>query len=439
MRLRTLAVCFVACLGISPLYAQSSAIPQLNSRSGAAYTLYLNFGGFNYSGSWFGDTPGATQSYDTNGNTAIFNVAEQTDIRNIWSRAADKYSAFNINVTTVDPSVAAGQSASDSQRQTYYDNTAKLMHMVIGGDGAWAGGGLVGISGVSVAATAQTGGGHTNWTFSNNYVTGGVPFHQGIAETIAHENGHALKLQHQSLYSGTTKTDEYDPGTPTRAPIMGNSDNAERGLWRKGTSSLGFNVIQNDPGVLLTNAGIAGSGAGGFVDSGVGHTRVTATTLALTGSTINSASAKGVITPNNADPNPLGEANYTTDFFKFTFGAGGGNVNVTLRSGLSTITAGIADDGATLDATLRLLNAAGTVLFTSNTGTFAETINQSNLAAGTYYLQISSAGADAQYFDMGSYFVTGTITPVPEPATVLLIAAAGLGIYSRVRRQRTAA
>jgi len=158
------------------------------------------------------------------------------------------------------------------------------------------------------------------------------------------------------------------------------------------------------------------------MDSGIGHTRQTATALPLTGNTIDSSTAKGIIAPNSAsDPNPLGEANYTTDFFTFTIGAGGANINITLRSGLSTITAGTADPGAILDATLRLLDSQGNVLSTANSETLAETISQNNLAAGLYYLQISSAGADSQYFDLGSYFLTGTIIPVPEPRTILLI------------------
>jgi hypothetical protein len=423
VHLRLLSTFAVLVLWSGLAFGQASAIPQLNSRPGAAYTLYLNFGGFNYNGTWFGDTPGVTPAYDTNNNAAVFTTTELNNIRNIWSRSAEKYSVFNVNVTTVDPAVAAGQSATDALRQSYYDSRPGMMHMVIGGDGGWYGGsGIVGVSGGSVAETAQTGGLHTNWTFSSNYVSGGNPFLHGIAETIAHENGHALKLDHQSLWSGSNLVEEYDPGTASRAPIMGNSDGGARGLWRRGTSINGPTSIQNDVALLLTNAGIAGNGVAGFMDSGIGHTRQTATALPLTGNTIDSSTAKGIITPNSAtDPNPLGEANYTTDFFTFTIGAGGANINITLRSGLSTITAGTADPGAILDATLRLLDSQGNVLSTANSGTLAETISQNNLAAGLYYLQISSAGADSQYFDLGSYFLTGTIIPVPEPRTVLLI------------------
>jgi hypothetical protein len=313
-----------------------------------------------------------------------------------------------------------------------------MMHTVVGGNGTWVGQtGVTGISFSSVAASAQPNSGrHTNWTFSSRYVTGGVPQLQGIGETTTHENGHALQLRHQSLWNGNNLLNEYDPGDAHRAPTMGNADLTARGLWRVGTTNVSSTSIQNDVGVLLTNAAIGGTGVAGFVDSGIGHTLATATPLPLTGNTIDFATAKGLITPNSTTPNPLGEANYTTDFFQFTFDAGGGHVNVTLHSGRSTITPGAADPGATLDATLRLLNASGTPLATSNTGTFSENIALNNLGAGTYYLQISSAGANSQYFDMGSYFLTGTLTPVPEPTTGLLFGAVAWGVWRRIRANR---
>ena len=406
-------------------FGQASAIPQLSSRPGAAYTLYLNFGGFNYSGTWFGDSPGVTPAYTTDA-VANFSTAEIGNIRQLWSRSAEKYSMLNINVTTVDPAVAAGQAGSDLARKNYYDSQAKMMHMVIGGDGAWLGAaGVVGVSGLSVAQNAQSNGLHTNWTFSSNYVTGGSPFLPGIAETIAHENGHSLKLVHQSLWSGSTLVDEYDPGTAARAPIMGNSDDAARGLWRRGTSINGPTVIQNDMALLLTNTGIAGNGVAGFMDSGIGHTTTSATSLPMTGTTIDFSTAKGIIAPNaSANPNPLGEANYTKDYFTFTITAATANVTINLRSGLSTITPGTADPGAMLDARLRILDSNSVVIFTSNSATFLETYVQNNLITGLYYIEISSSGADVLYFDTGSYFLTGSIVPVPEP----IFAFAGFGI-----------
>ena len=59
----TLAVVAVVCLSPASGRAQSSAIPQLDSRPGAAYTLYLDFGGFSFTGNWnnnSADTPGVT-------------------------------------------------------------------------------------------------------------------------------------------------------------------------------------------------------------------------------------------------------------------------------------------------------------------------------------------------------------------------------------------
>ena len=117
---------------------------------------------------------------------------------------------------------------------------------------------------------------------------------------------------------------------------------------------------------------------GGYVDTEVGNTRQTATTLPMTGTTIDFNQAKGIITPTTTtNPNPLGESSYTTDFFQFVVGSVPMNVNVTLRlgpdrPGLSPT--GVADPGAFLDGTLRLLDADGIGWQIANTDMFAETI-----------------------------------------------------------------
>nr|MCU0704121.1 hypothetical protein [Fimbriiglobus sp.] len=113
---RVLALAVFSVVSLSQ--AVVAQIPTLSSRPGAAYTMYMNFGGFNYTGTWAGGTPGTVAAY---GGT----TAQMTEI---WARTAEKFAAFNINVTTVDPAVAAGQGGSDISRQNYYTTTARVMH-----------------------------------------------------------------------------------------------------------------------------------------------------------------------------------------------------------------------------------------------------------------------------------------------------------------------
>ncbi|MGL4420152.1 MAG: hypothetical protein ACRCZF_05780, partial [Gemmataceae bacterium] len=184
------------------------------------------------------------------------------------------------------------------------------------------------------------------------------------------------------------------------------------------------------------NSGIRATTTSGFVNDGIGQTRATATALALTGNSINSNTAKGIISPLSSDnPNPIGVSNYSTGFYSFSVGQGGSNVNITLKSGRSTLTVGTADEGATLNATLLLLDANGTVLNTSAlNGIVDENITRHLSAAGTYFIQIQSAGGFTDvngytYFDMGSYFITGSITPVPEPMLIFtIVIGVGLGV-----------
>jgi hypothetical protein len=407
----------------------------------APYEIYLDFGGFSFNGDWADQgLPGITPAYDTNGDASTFSASELTNIQNVWSRVAEKYAPFNVNVTTVDPAVAAGQAANDTQRQNYYDNEPKMMHTVIGGDGAWTGGGGGGISaGVGFTADAQPGsnGYHMDWVFSALAPTN-LHF---VGDASAHENGHGLGLSHQSDYNGNTLVNEFSPGTNSgpipQAPLMGYSYTAQRSMWKIGTADTSNGsgtppVIQNDPQTILGNPGI-----GPFVNDGIGHNLVSATPLPLSGLVINSSLAKGVIVPaSSTNPTTSGEANYVADFWSFSTGAG--SVSITSNAGRSTITSGLADPGAMLDSTLRIFNTSGQLVASSATASLSETISLI-LGAGTYYAEVVSAADpnNTGFFDMGSYFLSGSLVAVPEPSTFALLAVGVFALgWAKRRRDR---
>ena len=256
---------------------------------------------------------------------------------------------------------------------------------------------------------------------------GGVGALHNIGTASSHENGHAFSLNHQADYIGNTLQNGYSTnnGSATLAPTMGVSYGAARPAWRLGDADAGSRITQNDPLFILAN----NSGIGNFVDDGIGHTRLAASILPLTGSSINFNLAKGIIVPSSSTaPNPIGESNYTFDFFSFTTSGGINTIN--LVAGREAITPGLADPDPMLDGTLRILDSLGNIVGVANTASLGETLSL-NLAAGDYYVQVSSAGGKASdtnggvwnpasFYDMGSFFLTGTIVAVPEPATIAL-------------------
>jgi hypothetical protein len=424
------------------------AAPVLNSRLGASYTLYLNFAGFNYTGNWStsGQAPGNVPAY--NGQTGTtFTATEQANIKNIWARVSEAYAPYsNVNVTTVDPAIAAGQAGTDLQRQNYYDATARVIHTVIGDGASTFYGSAGGVSYVNVWANAVSTGRHTNWAFVNRL--GGVGAFHNIHTATTHEIGHAAGLSHQGDYIGATRVNDYsrNNGSTTLAPYLGVGYSATRNTWRSGRVSTNVNVIQNDPLTIMTrNPGI------GLFNDGIGRTQATATTLSFlgTGASIDYNLARGIIVPaSESNPNPIGANNYTFGYYRFT--TTGGLNQVRVNAGNQFITPGVADPDATLDATLRLLDINGTQIAISDTTSLSETISM-NLAAGTYFIVVSSAGgkagslgpngdwAPSSYYDMGSYFLTGFIA-IPEPSTVAFmgvsIVGAGLVWYRRRQQQR---
>ena len=78
----------------------SDGLPILHSLPGAPTQIYLDFTG------WTGYGYGGYQSwapYDTDGNPGYFDASEQKDIAEGWRRVAAYFSAFDIDVTTVQP------------------------------------------------------------------------------------------------------------------------------------------------------------------------------------------------------------------------------------------------------------------------------------------------------------------------------------------------
>ncbi|HZZ44460.1 MAG TPA: hypothetical protein VFE58_16110 [Tepidisphaeraceae bacterium] len=418
--LRSLIASSVLLTAVAATFADThtTGVPVLNSDPGAAYTIYLDFAGFNFTGTWAGGgAPGSTPAYD--GAVGSFSTAEQANIDNIWARVAEKYAAFNINVTTVDPAVTAGQASTDAQRQAYYDNTAQMMHTVIGGTGSWVIGSpgtgisVIGVDKGSFYTNGSNNGAgsgyHTDWVFAGPYSSNTSL----LGEVVSHENGHGLGLAHQSDFSGTTLVNEYSSnsnmiGYGSYAPVMGNSFSSQRGTWRIGYNK--YHILQNDVQIIESN-----SGMGNFLDDGIAHSAASAAFLPLNGSAVSPGHAKGVIVPvSSTAPAAIGADNYTKDFFSFR--TDGSLLSLTATDGGERLATGVADPGATLESTLTILDssfdAVGTAIM--NVNTLSETYT-GILPAGRYYAVVASFGGyasitdtTASYYDIGSYFLTGS-------------------------------
>ncbi len=408
--------------------AQHPVAPGLSSNPGARYNIFLNFSGFDYEGTWGGGTPGNVQAYTQDEDASTFNPDEIGAIKETWARVSQAFVGFNINVTTVDP---APSNLNDAQRKAFYDNKQYMTHTIIGGGYDWFGP----AGGVSYVGVAQQGttafGMRTNWVFPVNG-TGTTPKYMTAA--IIHEDGHHLSLNHQS---DEANGDGYSSnngasGDGSYAPIMGVAYYSQRGTWRAGTNGLNANDVLD----LQNNLDI-----GSLIDSGIGHSIGTATDLAVTSEgAVVSADAQGWIMP--LESTGYSPDSYTKDYFKFN--SGGGQLSLTAHDGTQFLQSGVADPGATMRSVLRILDANGNVLGVATEDSTTLVHNWTGLlSAGTYFAEVSSYGAyvssyegGSRYFNMGAYFLSGTgFAPVPEPATMLVIAS-GVGLVLRRRRSK---
>ena len=360
-----------------------SQLPQLTSNPTANHKLYLNFTGATIA-SWGSYAPGTTPAYDQDGDPTTFSSGELDSMQQIWARVAEKYSAFNIDVTTINPG---------SQHFVANDS----VQVVIGGNGSWYGP----AGGVAYTNSYVSGyGSNTAFVFPY-YLVNGTPKYVG--EAASHEPGHLFGLNHQSTYSGRVKTAEYSfgnyPGTGPGAgagyssPTMGNSYYADRGMWWKGQSSQGSTVIQDDMSVL-------GSKNFGY-------------RLALSNTSISTAAAATVVQGNLSGS---GIIRTMSDQNFYSFSTPGGPATINMNAARYINSSGSAITIGNLDSKLELFSSSGSLVATAATraSNAAPSLDETlslNLDPGTYYLAAESQG---NYGDIGQYTLGGSLyTPLP--------------------------
>jgi hypothetical protein len=344
-----------------------NTVPQLSSRPSAFVKVFLDFNGAPPT-QWGSYNVPTTPAYDLDDDPSTFSQPELDGVREVWSRVSEKYSPFNVNVTTVDPG-------------TYeYGETVRL---VVGGDSNWAGGVYGGFGFVNGFNGLTS---NTAWVFSKN-LGKGLPKY--VAEAAAHEAGHNFGLQHQSAYSDAgVKVDEYNRGEAAKAPIMGFSYYAERGLWWNG-KSISATTVQDDLGTISGFNNPFGYRLDDFGQS--------------------AAQATALNTPNGVDIDPLGGViERTSDVDWFKFDSAGGTVN---------LRADVAELGPMLDLTLRLLDVNGNVLALADTAALGEYLAL-DVPAGQYFVAIASHGS---YGDIGQYRISGSVVPEPAGAMISMV------------------
>ncbi|MFL6154979.1 MAG: fibronectin type III domain-containing protein [Marmoricola sp.] len=382
-------------------------IPALHSQASSTHKIYLDFDGYTLPSQSFwtqGASPipaGTYTGFTLDGDPSSFTSAEITYIQTVWRIVSEKYSAYDVDVTTVDPG-DAGVTRANAGDTTYGD------HVVITDDPAPVAA-VCNNACAGIAYLNTFNGPDTNseyepiWVFSSK--TYGLA--QGTGLDAAHEVGHSFGLSHDG--TNAQGSGSYDLGHANWVPIMGITNQNAVSQFSKGEYSDANNV-ENDLAII-----------GSRGNSGAANSLLLPDDYATTGSAPSdlgdhpSYALDGVIS-NAADD----------DLF---------SIPRTCTSALTVTATGIGS-GQALDIKLDILDSSNNVLATADppsgqTQNPAETVYQSFIPTGldattslptttagsTYRIRVDGVGYGTgitgytDYGSIGQYHLTITGCP----------------------------
>ncbi len=364
----------------------------LHSRPGAPHVVYLDFDGQEISGTAWNSShdPLYAKAFDLDGNPSTFNDAERTAIAEIWHRVAEDFAAFDIDVTTEEPSsfnAHTGRVLITSE----FDANGTAMPSNSGGGVAY-----VGVWGRSDYASLYSPAlvYYDNLSSRANY----------IAEASSHEFGHNLGLSHD----GSSSTNYYrghGTGDTSWAPIMGSSFSKNVTQWSKGEYADANNT-QDDIAVVADALSLAADDHG--------DNRSTATALAVDGNGHVLVSDPET-DPHNVYPENKGIIEAVDDWDYFSFYSADGAVEFTITPSWQAFYRD-SRRGGNLDVRAVLLDSNGNVLAESDPTSKTDATISITVSEGTHFLAITGVGSSnySSYASQGQYFISGSLVSAPN-------------------------